>query len=132
AAMGYAEDPPSVPVRSLKRGDDRHTLADLGQRKQRVRCAALQQDIGPDVCEAASCVEQPPNGIARVQQQQRKRGKAANIYDTRLTEIERWGSDSQGVNWWQEPALEAGITLINSDAHVSLAAFEHGCLRGTE
>lgn len=132
AAMGHAEDPQSVSVRSLKRGDDRHTMADLGQSKQRVRCATLQQDIGPDVGETASRVEQPPDRIARVQQQQRKSGKAADIYDPRLTEIEGWGSDGQGVNRWQQPALEAGIALINSDAHVSLAAYEHGCLRRTE
>jgi hypothetical protein len=97
-----------------------------------VRRATLQQDIGPDVCEAASRVEQPAHGIAGVQQQQRKRGKAADIYDIRLTEIEGRGSDSQGVNRWQDPALEARVTLINSDAHVSLAAFKHGGLRRTE
>jgi len=94
AAMGYADNPQSVSIRSLKGGDDRHTTANLGQSKQRVRCATLQQDVGSDVCEAASCVEQPPDGIARVQQQQRIRGKAANIDDTRVTEIEGRGSDS--------------------------------------
>jgi hypothetical protein len=94
AAMGYAGDPQIVSVRSLKRGDDRHTTANFGQSKQRVRCATLQQDIGPDVCKATSCVEQPPDGVARVQQQQRIGGKAPDIYDTRLTEIDGWGSDS--------------------------------------
>lgn len=66
AAMGYPGDPHGV-FRSLKRRDDRHTMPDLGQRKQRVRCATLQQDIGPDVGEAASRIEQDPDGIARVQ-----------------------------------------------------------------
>jgi hypothetical protein len=41
AAMGYAHDLQSVSVRPLKRGDDRHTTANLGQSKQRVRCATL-------------------------------------------------------------------------------------------
>jgi hypothetical protein len=94
AAMGHADDLQSVSVRSLKRGDDRHTAANFGQGKQGVRCATLQQDIGPDVCEAASCVEQPPDGIAGVQQQQRIRGKVVDIYNTGLAEIEGWGSDS--------------------------------------
>jgi hypothetical protein len=30
AAMGYPNDPQTVSVRSLKRGDDRHTTANLG------------------------------------------------------------------------------------------------------
>jgi hypothetical protein len=94
AAMGHADDLQSVSVRSLKRGNDRYTTANFGQSKQRVRCATLQQDIGPDVCEAASCVEQPPDGITRVQQQQRISGKVADIYNIRLTETEGLGSDS--------------------------------------
>ena len=57
AAMGHAGDLYTVSVCSLERGDDRHTTANFGQRKQRVRCAALQQDVGPNVCEAARCVE---------------------------------------------------------------------------
>ena|SRR5262249_41607012 len=37
--MGYANDAKSVSVRSLKRGDDPHAAANLGQSKRRVRCA---------------------------------------------------------------------------------------------
>jgi hypothetical protein len=132
AAMGYAGDPHGVSVRSLKRRDDRHAMTDLGQRKQRVRCAALQQDIGSDVREAASGVKQPADGIPRVQQEQRIGGKVADIYHTRPTEIEGWRSDGQGISWWQEATLEGGIASIKSDAHVNLAAFEHGRLRRTE
>lgn len=132
AAMRYAGNAHSVSIGSLKGGDDRDTLADLGQSQQRVRRATLQQDIGPHVGEAAGCVEQPADGIAGVQQQQRKGGKGADIDDARATEIEGWGGDRQGVDRWQNPALEAGIALINSDAHVSFAAFEQGRLRRTE
>jgi hypothetical protein len=67
AAMGYAGDPQIVSVRSLKRGDDRHTTANFGQSKQRVRCATLQQDIGTDIGEAASRIEQDPDRIAGVE-----------------------------------------------------------------
>jgi hypothetical protein len=132
SAMGYAGNTQGVSVGSLKRGDDRHTMTNLGQSKQCVRGATLEQDIGSDVCEAAGCVEQPADRIAGVQQQQRIRRKTADIYDARLPESDGWSSDSQGVNRRQDTALEAGITLIKSDAHMSLAAFEHGCLRRTE
>jgi len=132
AAIGYAGDPHGVSVRSLQRRDDRHAMSDLGQRKQRVRCATFQQNIGPDVGEAASGVEEDPDRIARVQQQQRIRDKVADIYDTRPTEIDGWRSDSQGVGWWQEAALEPGVGSIKSDAHMSFTAFEHRCLRRTE
>ena len=42
-------------------------LPGLGQREQGVGRAALEQNVGLDVCEAARCVEQPPDGIARIQ-----------------------------------------------------------------
>jgi hypothetical protein len=132
AAMRYADDSQIVAVRSLKRWDDRHTLPSFRESKQGVRCAAFEQNIGPDVSEAASCVEQPPDGIAGVQQQQRMSGKAADFHETRLAELEGWGAGSQGLGWRQDPTLEAGITLIKSDAHMNFAAFEHGCLLSAE
>jgi len=132
AAMGYAGDLHGVSVRPLERRDDRHAMADLGQRKQRVRCATFQQDIGSDVREAASGVEQLADGIATVQQEQRTGGKVAHVYHTRATEIERWRSDRQGISRRQEAALEAGIASIKSDADVNLAAFEQRRLRKTE
>jgi len=130
--MGYASNSHRVSVRSLKRRDDRHTLPNLGQSQQRVRCATLQQNIGPDVCKAARRIEQPPDRIAGVQQQQRIGGKTADIYDARLTEIEGAGSDSQGIDGRQDPTVEARITLIKSDADVCLATLKNFCLSRTE
>ena len=51
-----------------------------------MRCATLEQDFGLDVCEAASCVEHPPDGVA-VQQQQRIGGKPLDVYETRMAEF---------------------------------------------
>src|SRR5262249_25072863 len=84
AAMRYADNLQIVAVRSLERWDDCHSLSHLRQSKQRVRCATLQQNIRLDVYEAASCVEQPPDAIPMVQQKQWIRGKAADIYETRM------------------------------------------------
>lgn len=67
AVMRYADNSQSVSVRSLKGGDDRYALPNLRQSKQGVRCTTLEQNVGLDVCEAARCVEQPPDGIARIQ-----------------------------------------------------------------
>jgi hypothetical protein len=92
--MRYAGDPQIVAVCSLQGWDDCHTLPDLRQSKQSMWCATLEQNIGLDICEAASRVEQAPNGIA-VQQQQRIGGKAPNINPTRIAEFEGCGSDGQ-------------------------------------
>src|SRR5215475_2214335 len=100
AAMRYMGNLQIVTVRSLQGGDDCHTVTDLRQSEQGVRCATLEQNIRLDVCEAASCVEQPPDGIPRVQQQQRIRGKTGDIYATRLTELEACSAGSQGLSWW--------------------------------
>jgi len=67
AAMRYADNSQGISVRSLTGGDDRHTLPNFRQSEQGVRCATLEQNVRLDVCEAARRVEQPPDGIARVQ-----------------------------------------------------------------
>lgn len=67
AAMRYADNSQSVSVRSLKGGDNRHTLPNLRHSEQRVRCTTLEHNIGLDVREAARCVEQPSDGIAGIQ-----------------------------------------------------------------
>jgi hypothetical protein len=130
--MRDADNSQVVTVRSLKRWDDGHTLPSLRQSKQGMGCATLEHNIRLDVCEAASCIEQLADGIARVQQQQRIRGKAADIDETRMAKVEGCGAGSQGRGWWQDPALEAAITAIKSDPNMNLAAFEHGCLLNTE
>jgi len=65
-AMRYTHDSQIVPICSLKGWNDCHTLPNLRQSKQDVGRPTLEQNIGLDVCEAAGCVKQPPDGIARV------------------------------------------------------------------
>jgi hypothetical protein len=67
ATMRYSDNSQSVSVRSLKGGDDRYTLPNLCQSEQGVRCTTLEQNVGLDVCETARCIEQSPDGIARIQ-----------------------------------------------------------------
>jgi len=130
--MRDADDPHIIAVCSLQRWDDCHTLPNLRQSKQGVRCATLEQNVGFDIGETASGVEQPPNGIA-IQQQQRIGGKAPDIYLTRMAEFEGCGSDGQCLGWRQDATLEAGIKAwIKPDAHMNFAAFEHGRLFWTE
>src|SRR5262249_11221896 len=69
ATMSYAHDSQRMAIRSQQRGNDRYPLAGLGKREQGVRRAALEHNIGLDVRETASCVEQSANRITRVQQQ---------------------------------------------------------------
>ena len=130
--MRYPDNLQVVAVCSLEGWDDCHTLPNLRQSKQGVRCATLKQNIWLDVCEAASCVEQPPDGIPSVQQQQRIRGKAADIYEARLAELEGSGASSQGLSWWEDPTVKPRTTLFESDAEMNFAAFKHGCLLMTE
>jgi hypothetical protein len=99
ATMGYPDSLQIVAVCSLEGWDDCHTLPNLRHSKQAVRCKTLEQNIWLDVCEAASCIDHPWDGIPRVQQQQRIRGKAADIYETRLAALDRCGAGSQGLSW---------------------------------
>ena len=57
ATVRDADNSQIVTVRSLKGWDDCHTLPSLRQSKQGVRCTTLEQNIGLDICKAASCVE---------------------------------------------------------------------------
>jgi len=98
--MHYADDLQLVAVRSLERWDDCHTLPNFRQSKQSVRRATLEQNIRLDVREVTSSVEQPPDRITSVQQQQWIRGKAGDIDDTCMAEIERCGTGGQGRGWW--------------------------------
>jgi hypothetical protein len=132
AAMRDAGHLQIVTVRSLKGWDDCHTVPNFRQSEQGVWCATLKQNIWLDVCETASRVEQPPHRIASVQQQQRIRGKAANIYATRMAEFEGSGAGSQGLGCWQQPTVETWTTLFKSDAQMHFATFKHGCLLRTE
>ena len=61
ASVRYADDSQFVAIRSQERRNDRDPLPSLREREQSVRRAALEQNIGLDVCETASCVKQPPN-----------------------------------------------------------------------
>ena len=61
ASVRYADDSQFVAIRSQERRNDRDPLPSLREREQCVRRAALEQNIGLDVCETASCVKQPPN-----------------------------------------------------------------------
>src|SRR5262249_20082414 len=117
---------------SLKRWNDCHTLSNLRQSKQDVGRPTLEQNAGLHVCEAASGVEQSPDGIAWVQQQQGVQGKTADIDGACMAEIEGRGASCQGVGRRQDATLEAGIPVIKSDAHVNFAAFQQGGLLGTE
>jgi hypothetical protein len=132
ATVRYANDPQCVAVHSLKGWDDSHALPSLRQRKQDMGRPTLQENIGLDVREAASCVKQSPDGIASIEQQQGIRREAADIDDVCVAELEGRGAGTQSVSRWQDATLEAGIALIKSDTHVNFAAFEQGCLLGTE
>ena len=57
AVMRHAGNLQTVTVRSLKGWDDCHSVSNLRQSEQGVRCATLEQDIRLDICETASCVE---------------------------------------------------------------------------
>ena len=61
AAVCYADDSQCVAIRSQERRNDRYPLPGLREREQGVRRAALEQNIGLDIRETASCVKQPPN-----------------------------------------------------------------------
>ncbi len=61
-----ADDSQRVAICSQKRGNDRDPLPGLSEREQGMRRAALEQNIGLNVCETADCVEQPPNGVTRL------------------------------------------------------------------
>ena len=108
-------------------------LPGLGQREQGVGRAALEQNVGLDVCETASCVEQPPNRVTGLEQQQRISCEAADIDHSGVAKLERWGARGQNLVRRQCEALEAAIgTLFVSDADVNLAAFQHGGLLATK
>jgi len=97
--MCYACDSQFVSVSSLKGWNESHTLPNLRQSKQNVGRSTLEQNIGLYVCEAAGCVEQPPNGIAGIQQQEWIRGKTADIYRTLMAKLDGCGACSQSVSW---------------------------------
>src|SRR5262245_6377006 len=100
----------------------------LGEREQRVRGAALEQNIGLDVGETTSRVEQSPNRVTRSQQQQRIGRQAADIDRACVAKLEQRLAHRQNLIRCQRAALEAWIALIVSDADVNLAAFQHGGL----
>ena len=49
-----------------------------------------------------------------------------------MAKLDRRGAGSQGISWRKDPTLEAGIALIEPDAHMNCAAFEHPCLFSAE
>jgi hypothetical protein len=61
APVRDADDSQRVAIRSQQRWNDRYPLPSLREREQGVRCAALEQNVGLDIRETASCVKQPPN-----------------------------------------------------------------------
>jgi len=94
--MRYAGNAHFVAIRSLKGWDDRHTLPGLCQGQQRVRCAALEHDLGMDFCQAAGRVEQAADGIAG-RQQERVGDKPLDRYDTGFAKFDGCGTDSQYI-----------------------------------
>jgi hypothetical protein len=93
----YAHDSQRVAIRLQERWNDRDPLTGLGQREQGVRRAALEQNVGLDVCETASCVEQPPNRVTGLEQKQRITCEVADIDHSGVAKLERWGARGQNL-----------------------------------
>src|SRR5262249_47778072 len=61
ALVCYADNSQPVAIRAQERRNDADPLSGFGKRQQGVGCPALEQNIGLDMCETASCVKQPAN-----------------------------------------------------------------------
>src|SRR5215510_3010046 len=91
-----------------------------------MRGAALQHDIGLDVCQTARRVEQPTDGVTGLQKQQRVGRKADDVDHPGATDLERLVACGQHLVRRQDERLEPAMRpLIMPDADVNLAAFQH-------
>ena len=59
ALVCYAEDSQPVAIRAQERRNDTDPLSGFGECQQGVGCPALEENIGLDICETASCIKQP-------------------------------------------------------------------------
>ena len=95
--MRYASDSQPVPIGPQYGRNDGHPLPGFSEREQCVRRAALEQNIGLDVGNTTGRIEQPPNRVTGVQQQQWMGCKRNDIDHAVAAKLERRAVRGQNI-----------------------------------
>ena len=129
APVRHPDNSQRIAMSSQRRRNDRYAVPGFGQRQQRMRCAALEQNVRLEPCETAGGVEGPAKPEPGIQQKQRIRREARHLDCAALAERQRWMARGEQVDRFQRMAREARIVRLNRVKQiltkVNLAAFQH-------
>src|SRR5689334_7138128 len=123
-------DNPQFVTPTLKLGrNDRHAMSRLGERQQRVRVPALEQDRRFQSRHPACCIEGTTESEPTVQQQQRKLGKVSDLDGTIGAKWERGMAGRQQL--YRSERKTAEVLFVQLDCvqqvltEMDVPAFEH-------
>src|SRR5437764_14969397 len=100
-------------MKSQVRRDDCHTVPGFGESEERVRRAALEQNIWPQAGEAAGRVERRAKHVIGVQYEQRIGREAADVDRAAVSKFERGVTSGQKLNGQDRTASEVVVTGWN-------------------
>jgi hypothetical protein len=97
-----------------------------------LRRAALQHDLRCDIRNATGGIEQSPDRVPRLQQQQRAGREVIDIDHAGFAEFIARAARRQDFVGRQHKALESRVARVVTNADVNLAALQHRSLLAAE
>ena len=128
--MRYLQRSQSVAMKSHVRRDDRNAVSGFREREQRVRGAALEQNIRPDVGKPACRIERLAKDETGGQYEQRVRGKVADFDGATTSKIEWAVINRRERNGQEQTASEVTDARrqrrMRNSAELGVASLHHG------
>jgi hypothetical protein len=112
----HSHDPQPVPVRAQRAGDDRHAVAGLGEREQRMRGTALEPDARLEAREPACGVEHLPDHEVGGDLQQGAVGEVGDVDGAARAQPDRRTDRREQLDRAQRMARDTGRSRTSSQS----------------